>query len=246
MAVLIFPNNAEPLPFSLDSLRLIDWPGILLSLAASTLLVFALEQGGSVFPWHSAQILAPIIISCTSWISFLVWETFLSRQSDKKWTMLPIFPIRLATHRGIGFALLTALLIGFPFMTTVIFLPQRFQLANGLSPVAAGIRMLPLLLFSGIGSGLGGVLCSRKHIEKYLLSGSIAMQLVGLGLMTTLPIYGRINSSQYGYQVLLGLGFGLSLSTIVIVARREVREEDLCKSKHGLYCMGMKRCLQYL
>ncbi|OHX00779.1 drug resistance transporter-like protein [Colletotrichum incanum] len=56
---------------------------------------------------------------------------------------------------------------------------------------------------------------------------SLGLQVIGLGLMTSLPITSReLPQAQYGFQVLLGLGFGLSLSCLVIVAQMEVRNDD--------------------
>ena len=124
----------------------------------------------------------------------------------------------------------TAFLTGFPFMATIIFLPQRFQLNNGLSPVGAGIRMLALLLLSAFGAGLGGALCSRKNISFQILVVSLALQVLGLGLMSSLPISEAISARQYVYQCILGLGFGLSLSSLALVARFEVKAVDHGKS----------------
>jgi hypothetical protein len=45
----------------------------------------------------------------------------------------------------------TAGLAGFPYFIAVINLPQRFQLVNGLSPVGAGLRLMPLLSFFAFG-----------------------------------------------------------------------------------------------
>lgn len=100
-------------------------------------------------------------------------------------------------------------------MMTIVFLPQRFQLQNGLSAVDAGVRMLPLLLLSATGAGLGGLIASRKNVSWYILSASLCLQIVALSLMTTLPTTGPVSPAQYGYQVLLGLGFGFTLSSEV-------------------------------
>lgn len=52
------------------------------------------------------------------------------------------------------------------------------------------------------------------------------MWLVGLGLMSTLPTFKMLNA-QYGYQTILGLGFGSSLTNLVIIARLEVTAEEI-------------------
>ncbi|KAL8942172.1 MAG: hypothetical protein Q9216_001819 [Gyalolechia sp. 2 TL-2023] len=125
------------------------------------------------------------------------------------------------------FYLKSGFLTGFPFMVIIIFLPQRFQIENGLSPVDAGVKMLALLLLSAFGAGLAGFICSKKNISWYLLVLSNVLQIIGLGLLSSVPNSETILARQYGYQVILGLGFGLSLSSLVIVTRVEVSDADL-------------------
>lgn len=118
-------------------------------------------------------------------------------------------------------------MLGIPFMTAVIYLPQRFQLQNSYSPADAGVRMLPLLLLSSVAAGVGGFIVQIKNVSFYLLVVSACLQLLGLGLMSSLPAsMGSAPARQYGYQIILGVGFGLSLSTLPLVARLEVEKED--------------------
>lgn len=90
--------------------------------------------------------------------------------------------------------------------------------------------MLALLLLSALGAGLGGAISSRRNVSWYILVLALALQLIGLGLMSTLPASGPVAARQYGYQAILGLGFGLSLSSLVILARVEVGPSDLGES----------------
>lgn len=115
-------------------------------------------------------------------------------------------------------------------MSTLISLPQRLQIQNGSSPVQAGVYMLPLLLLSATGSALGGILGTKKNVSWYVLFGSSLLQIIGLALMSTLPVTGGpVQPAQYGCQVILGLGFGLALSSVVILVRLESDARDLSK-----------------
>lgn len=80
----------------------VDWPGVVLSLAGSILLVFALESGGVQFAWRSAAVIASFIISGICLIGFSCWESFLTSRST---IMLPIFPTRLVAGRVIAASL---------------------------------------------------------------------------------------------------------------------------------------------
>ena len=111
-------------------------------------------------------------------------------------------------------------------MVIIINLPQRFQLVNGESPVAAGTRMLPLLLCSALGSGVGGIIAGKKNVSFYLLACGSALQVIGVGLMSSLPTTIHIPPKQYGFQAILGFGFGMGLGSLIIVSRVEVNADD--------------------
>lgn len=115
-------------------------------------------------------------------------------------------------------------------MMTIIFLPQRLQLQNGLTPVRAGINILVLLLLSATGSALSGIAGRKRNMPCYVLAASLGLQMIGLGLMSTLPATaGPVPSAQFGYQAILGFGFGLALGSVAILARLEVKKRDISK-----------------
>ncbi|CAF9909471.1 hypothetical protein IMSHALPRED_008372 [Imshaugia aleurites] len=221
-----YPTKTGASAYSKSALAQVDLPGVILSLAGSIMLVFALEQGGVKYPWDSGIIVASFVVAGISWVLFGSWETFLT-SSFVKMTMRPIFPTRLLTQRVVATALLSGFLTGFPFMVTIINLPQWFQIVNGLSPVDAGVRMLPLLLVSACGAGIAGAIASKKNVSWHILVSSNALQVLGLGLMSSLPSTEAVSKDQYGFQAILGMGFGLGLSSLIIVTRVEVDDDDL-------------------
>jgi len=74
----------------------VDFFGAFASLVASILLVFALQQGGVIYAWNSATIVAIFIVSAALWAIFVAWERYLSASNT---TCEPIFPWRLAQNR---------------------------------------------------------------------------------------------------------------------------------------------------
>ena len=124
----------------------------------------------------------------------------------------------------------TALFSGIPLYSVYIYLPQRFQIENGLSPLSSGTHLLlvPLVCFlaTGWGSGISFII----NVTYPLLVLAIALQCVALGLMTTLPSTAGIPARLYGYETILGVGFGLALPTVSTIARTELHFADHCKS----------------
>lgn len=101
----IFPKNAVPLIINFRTLGRIDWPGIILSLSAAVLLIFALQQGGNKYPWSSPPIIVTLVVQGVCWVAFVIWEVMLTKKGARS-RMLPVWPSRLFSRRVIGSAML--------------------------------------------------------------------------------------------------------------------------------------------
>ncbi|KAM0499255.1 hypothetical protein ACHAO3_004290 [Verticillium nonalfalfae] len=204
----------------------IDLLGATLSLAASILLIFALQQGGVEYAWNSGAIISTFVLSGILWLAFIAWERKLSGRSG---VCEPIFPWRLTSNRFVVGLLLNGFLTGFPFMAAIINIPQRLQTVNSTTAIGAGLRMLPLLLLSPVASALSGVLITKLKVPPlYVLTLGGVLQVIGVGLFSSLDSTTlRVPDAQYGYQVIMGLGFGFNLATILMMATIIVSEKDL-------------------
>lgn len=117
-------------------------------------------------------------------------------------------------------------------MAAIFNIPQRLQIVNSTSAIGAGIRLLPLLLLSPIASATSGLLITRLKIAPlYILILGGSLQTIGVGLFSSLSsAHLQIPAAQYGYQVIMGLGFGFNLSTILMMVPMVVEEKEIRKS----------------
>lgn len=131
----------------------------------------------------------------------------------------------------------SAFFIGFPFTAIVVNIPQSLQAVYGYSPQKAGIALLPLLLLSPVATALSGYLTSNRNVAPVyvILVGSV-FQLIGVGLTCLLPALPtktggahHVPASQYGFEAIMGIGFGLTVSTILTLAPLVVDPVDLRK-----------------
>jgi hypothetical protein len=108
-------------------------------------------------------------------------------------------------------------LTGFIWYQAVVALPSRSQIVSGDSPVRAGIRLLPMMATAALGTFVAGGASSKRNITAYTTIAGSAFQLLGYGLMTTLGRDIEVSSRIYGFGVLLGLGFGMSVTSTTIM-----------------------------
>lgn len=120
---------------------------------------------------------------------------------------------------------------GFPLFLTIIAIPERFQIVNALGPTDAGIRLMPLLFASAFGSTVGGLFSRRKNRTFFTLMLASCLMLVGCGLLSTASDGWDIEPAMYGFQVVFGLGLGMTFTTVTIIASTESKFSD-----YGMYC----------
>lgn len=76
----------------------IDLLGSVLLLAATTLLVFALQEAGSYeYAWNSAPIIACFVVSAVCFVAFALWQELLRKKP--KWSIKAVFPVHLMADR---------------------------------------------------------------------------------------------------------------------------------------------------
>ncbi|CAH0053676.1 unnamed protein product [Clonostachys solani] len=212
--------------FRLSVWARLDLLGMSLLLAFSVLLIFALEEAGTRYPWRSPAIIASLALAVALTVGFVLWEIYVERSASRQ---EPVFPPSICKERLPAALLLSAFFIGFPFVSIIVNLPQRAQAVYGKSAFEAGISMLPLLLASPVATALAGFLTGRAKVPLfYILVVSGVFQLVGVGLTCSLPTNTTTFPRElYAYEAIMGFGFGLGLSTLLILARLVVSKENL-------------------
>lgn len=199
-----------------------DSLGALLLLVASVLVVFGLQEGGTgIHSWSSGIVVGTIVIGVICWIFLIIWEYYIFQ----KWndTIASMLPFELLIHRPMSAGILSTLLTGFTFFLVIMSLPMRFQIVNLKSASAAGVHLLPLLCACGLGSFLGGAISSKRNLTFYTFTGAGCLIMIGTGLLSTLGSDLSIESKCYGFQVVLGLGVGLTFSSISILTSVETK-----------------------
>ncbi|KAL8798758.1 MAG: hypothetical protein Q9182_006419 [Xanthomendoza sp. 2 TL-2023] len=210
---------------SMASVRKIDFIGATILLAASILLVTALEEGGTEYSWRSAVPLVLLILSIFAWVAFFVRERM---QSNKRVDIESVLPWHLVSNRFWASMILHALFTGIAYLTTVIDLPQKFQVVNGDSAFKAGYRLLALMMSFSLAAVVSSVLTEKKRVPPmYTLLVAASLQILGLALMTTLSTTQHsFPPAQYGYEIIMGFGFGLSISTLIMAISIVVNQQD--------------------
>ncbi|KAF4334007.1 major facilitator superfamily transporter [Fusarium beomiforme] len=201
-----------------EKLIQMDFVGVALVMGAIIAYILALQYGGQTHPWKSGVVVGLLVGFVLITIAFAVWEY----SQDDRAMLAP----GLIRDRHIWTSSALALLLAGPYFLAIYYLPIYFQSIDGTSPTTSGIRNLPLILTITIATISSGAFISMTGIAAPIIPIGAAIATVAAGLLYTLDI-GSSSSKWIGYQVLGGVGWGLSLQIPIIIGQATSSPETL-------------------
>ncbi len=126
--------------------------------------------------WTSTSVLTSFAVGVVALAAFVGWEL---RSTH------PMLDVRLFRHRGFATVNVTAMLFSFGMFGAIFFLIQFLQVVQGLSPLAAGVRILPWTAITMVLAPFVGRMAERWG-GKPLVVGGLILQAVGLTWLATL------------------------------------------------------------
>ncbi|KAF9924281.1 hypothetical protein FBU30_005699 [Linnemannia zychae] len=201
-----------------EKVKRIDMLGSITLVAGLVLILLPLNWGGSTYAWNS-----PIIIGlfCAGFAVILVFCLIEWKQAVE-----PIIPFRLFRTRTNVAVFAASFFMGMGFFGVMFFMPLYFQIVLQESATAAGLEMLPLvggLLISSISSGF--VVSKFGQYRPFIWAG-FAISTTGIGLLTLLKVDSS-HGTQIGFLLIIGLGLGLCMQTLILAIQSAVATKDI-------------------
>jgi MFS family permease len=227
--VVAWPKPEQLRQVERHSLKQIDLVGFLLLVAFSVCFVISFQEAGirtvsDSSVWSSAIFVAPLVVGIICCLALGGWEWLIARRWPD--AIGALFPMRLAKIRVYTSAVIATILTSFPYFAVIYSLPTRFQVVNGHSAIASGVALLPMLGASAIGSAVAGIASAkRNNIFTVNVVGAAAM-LIGTAAFSTLDNLVAMQARAYGLQVLVGFGYGLTVSNCSLLAAIEAEMRD--------------------
>lgn len=200
---------------STKTFQRLDIPGSILLMMSTLAFTACFQEADSRFAWNSAFVITLLVATAVLWGGLMLWERHVTLRSEAR---EPVLPWRFFINPAMVGILLGFVFLGGP-MTVVNFqLPQRFQLVNGLSGLDAGIRLLPFGAAVPVGTVAGANAASKLRVPAiYLVMIGAIFQIIGYSLLSTLGNSLSIEPALYGYQVLVGVGSGMSYQVLYLL-----------------------------
>jgi EmrB/QacA subfamily drug resistance transporter len=128
--------------------------------------------------WTSTSVMASFVIGLVALSGFVAWEL----RSNH-----PMLDLRLFRNRGFTAVNITAMLFSFGMFGSIFFLTQFLQTVQGMSPLAAGVRILPWTAIAMLLAPVVGAMAERWGGKVLVVAGLVlqAVCLTWLALIVT-------------------------------------------------------------
>jgi EmrB/QacA subfamily drug resistance transporter len=166
---------------------------------------------GNAHGWTSGSVVGSFVAGSMALAGFIAWEL---RSSH------PMLDIRLFRNRGFAAVNVTAMLFSFGMFGSIFFLTQFLQTVQGLSPLAAGIRVLPWTAMAMLLAPVVGIAAERWGGKPLVVSGLI-FQAIGLTWLALLITPSTPYADMVAPFVISGIGmtlFFVPLASLVLGA----------------------------
>jgi len=185
----------------------IDYGGVVTLTLSLVALLVALDEVTEL-GWGDPVIIALLVVFVVALAAFVVVERRMGRNA--------LVPRDVMSNTGFRAACVAVLFTAGTFFASLLYLPQFFQKLLDASPLEAGLALLPLMATFGVVSFVAGTLYERLG-AKPILSAGVGLLFVGILLLSLLDRGAGYLSTVPG-MVVLGVGFGLFISTITPAA----------------------------
>ena len=181
----------------------LDAPGLVLVTAAALGIVWGLVRGNDA-GWGSPEVIATLAGGVVASAAFVLWE-----RSARE----PMLPMRLFRSPAFAAGNAATLLMFGALFSAVFFMAQFLQTTLGLSPLQAGVRLIPWTGTVMVVSPIAGAMVERVG-ERPLLVGGLLMQAAGFGWVALLARTGLPYSHMVPPLIVAGVGISTALPAV--------------------------------
>ncbi|CAG8980409.1 hypothetical protein HYALB_00003974 [Hymenoscyphus albidus] len=202
----------------LSKLKKVDFLGAFTLVFAVFSLLVGMDRGSNV-SWKSKFAIIPCCVSIPLFALFILIEMKIASH--------PFAPGHVIFHPSLVASYLTNFFGLAASMGSIFYVPLYLQAVEGLSPTAAGLRLVPVMLASVAGSLFGGIYMKRTGRYYFL-----TIFLVFIGMLGTIDIFltsGAIVSSAVGIIVgvcIATFGIGASVTTTLLAVLANADPSD--------------------
>ncbi|OJD32927.1 mfs multidrug transporter [Diplodia corticola] len=164
----------------LHKLARIDWPGVVVFVAATTGLLIPITWGGVQYAWSSWRTLVPLLVCAAALVGFVVYED--------RYAANPLIQTRVFKNRTAASTFAQTVLHGLVLWSELYYAPLYYEAVKGYSPVLAGVALFPQTFTVAPAAMAVGFLIAHTGRYRWALWSGWLLTTLGLGLLVYLDV----------------------------------------------------------
>src|ERR1700758_1289553 len=193
----------------------LDLPGLGLVSVGLLGIVWGLVRGNA-HGWTSPRVVLPILAGAALVAAFVAWEGR---------APLPMLPLGFFRDRTFALTNVASLLMFFGMFGSIFLLAQFFQTVQHMTPLAAGLRILPWTAMPIFVAPIAGALSDRIGGQR-LMGAGLALQAAGLFWIAAVQSPTGAYSQLVVPFILSGAGMALFFAPVANVVLSSVRPDQ--------------------
>ncbi|KAF2492294.1 MFS general substrate transporter [Lophium mytilinum] len=217
LLIYTLPAKNMPKQALCDTLRKIDYAGIVLSTAGTILILIPVAGLGSEFKATSPLVISMLTLGGICMVLFII--------NERKFAPLPMIPGRLFGTLPLGAMFTQNFLIGAVYFSELFFLPVYFQSVRRWTDAKAAALIIPLVISQSTGSALSGQYSAWTGRNVEVIWFGFVCWTTGAGLHY---LFDRTTSVVTIVIVLILTGFGVGciFQPTLVLAQNQSPSED--------------------
>ncbi|HEX2414333.1 MAG TPA: MFS transporter [Thermoleophilaceae bacterium] len=215
IGIALAPIALAALEESRGPSRSLDVPGVALASAGLLGVVFGIVRSQAL-GWTSSTVIGSIAAGAILLAGFVAWELR---------AKTPMLPIRFFSNRAFSATNGVSLAMFFGSFGSIFLLAQFFQVAQGYSPLEAGIRTLPWTAMPIFVAPVAGILSDRLG-SRPLMAAGLALQAAGLAWLAAVTAPNVAYGLLVPGFVMAGAGMALVFAPAANAVLGAVRPEE--------------------
>ncbi|GKZ85569.1 hypothetical protein AnigIFM56816_011537 [Aspergillus niger] len=201
-----------------DRLARVDFSGNMILSAAIVAILIALTWGGTTYTWSSWHTLVPLLVGALGLVLFGLHQEYVARE--------PTMPHRVYSNTTSLVAYILTFLHGIIMSWLSFFLPIYFQVMLRASPMRSGVDILAIVIPLMPAGIVGGLMVAMTGRYKPTIILGYSLISVGVGLLTLLTDKSS-TATWVIFQIITGIGGGLSLTSTLPAVQAPLPEKDV-------------------
>ena len=207
-------NNASKSSL-VERILSLDWLGNLLIIAATVMLLLALQWGGVDYTWNSSRIIGLLVGAGVSFVLFFVWQWHRGSRA--------LLPLSLISQRTVAASFLMSFFLSGTIFIHNYFLPFWFQVIQDNTPIQSGVHVIPYVASSFLASMIAGIAVTKTG---YFTPPAVLGPLIAIGgsiALTQLKV-DTPTATWVGFEILASFGIGMANQQGIVATQAVISE----------------------